>query len=340
MISFGDVLQDYLEYYKITQTDFADRLGISHKHMNEIINGNTRLSQELMIAISLLTNIDVNYIFLVEQKRELYDYLYKRFNNEKDIKKFLNSFHINEMSKKKWIKLKDKTSVVQNALDLLYFMKLKDFDIYDEYVNKRILYKKSDSADLNKIYLWLRHCDNLVCDISVEKYSSKNLDKLFDELNAESLKKFNKDRIIKILNNYGIILCVEDALDGTKIRGCSMVKKDTPVIYLTTYFKEKASFYFTLYHELYHIKSDYNKLINKANIDDLNEDKADMFALDKMINSKTWLDILKDFKNNNIDLSKYNISKSFIYSRLAYEGHIEYNSKLYNDNIERIEIEQ
>ena len=174
MISFGDVLQDYLEYYKITQTDFADRLGISHKHMNEIINGNTKLSQELMIAISLLTNIDVNYIFLVEQKRELYDYLYKRFNTEKDIKKFLNSFHINEMSKKKWIKLKDKTSVVQNALDLLYFMKLKDFDMYDEYVNKRILYKKSDSADLNKIYLWLRHCDNLVCDVNVEKYSSKN----------------------------------------------------------------------------------------------------------------------------------------------------------------------
>ena len=39
MQGFGSMLKDYLEFYKISQTDFAERLGISTKHMNEILSG-------------------------------------------------------------------------------------------------------------------------------------------------------------------------------------------------------------------------------------------------------------------------------------------------------------
>ena len=75
MSGFGSMLRDYLEYHKISQTEFADRLGISQKHMNEILNDKTNLSLELMIAISLLTNIDVNLIHYVENKRKVYNEL-------------------------------------------------------------------------------------------------------------------------------------------------------------------------------------------------------------------------------------------------------------------------
>ena len=75
MVHFGRILKKYLDVYKITQSDFADRLGITQKHMNEIINGNTNISYELMIGISLLTDIDVIFIFFVEQKRKLYESL-------------------------------------------------------------------------------------------------------------------------------------------------------------------------------------------------------------------------------------------------------------------------
>ncbi len=79
MNGFGSMLKDYLDYYKISQTDFADRLGISQKHMNEIINGKTKISPELMILISLLTDIDVNLIFLVEQRKGTYNKLINEF---------------------------------------------------------------------------------------------------------------------------------------------------------------------------------------------------------------------------------------------------------------------
>jgi len=39
MVCFGDYLKDYLIDNNISQSEFAIRLGISQKHMNELIKG-------------------------------------------------------------------------------------------------------------------------------------------------------------------------------------------------------------------------------------------------------------------------------------------------------------
>lgn len=335
MVHFGRILKKYLDVYKITQSDFADRLGVTQKHMNEIINGNTNISYELMIGISLLTDIDVNFIFFVEQKRKLYESLIEKFGDEKSIAKYLDSFHIKEMNKCNWLVLKDITSVSQNAYDLLEFMNVKDFDVSSSYLQKRVAFKKLEDADLIKAFLWVRRCENLTDGLEVCEYDSKKLNNLFNELNIESNNEFDEQRIINILAKYGIILCIEDALKGTKVRGASMVKGKTPYIFLTRYFKEKSSFYFALYHELAHIKRDYNMLLSKIYMD-TKDNEIDAFALKMMISDKEWDKVVKDFKDGVRDFSNYKISQSFIYSRLAYEGYIKYSSKLYQSNIERI----
>ena len=189
MQGFGSMLKDYLEFYKISQTDFADRLGISTKHMNEILSGKTNISEDLMLGISLITDIDVNLIFYVETKRRIYNYLNEHFSNEKEINKYLNTFYLNEMSKKKWITLKDSSSYVQNAMDLLDFLGISNFNNIDNYLNKKILYKKKKDADINKIYLWIKRCDKIIAGKSIESYSSNNLKYLLEELKIIRNKK-------------------------------------------------------------------------------------------------------------------------------------------------------
>ena len=95
MIGFGSLLRDYLDYYKISQTDFADRLGISKKHLNNIINGKVGISEELMVAISLITDIDIKLIVFAEKQRRVHNYLYENFNNRciiRDWKRYGKSF--------------------------------------------------------------------------------------------------------------------------------------------------------------------------------------------------------------------------------------------------------
>lgn len=108
-------------------------------------------------------------------------------------------------------------------------------------------------------------------------------------------------------------------------------------IYITRYFKEKASFYFTLYHELGHVKKDYNRLKNKIIInDDDNEKDIDNYALNEMIDSNTWNKIKVNINDLEHICRENNIPLCFAYFRLAYEGIISYGSKEYNEHKEKI----
>ena len=286
MNGFGSMLKEYLEFHKISQTDFASRLDISVKHMNEILNENTNISEELMLAISLITDIDVNFIFYVENKKRIYNYLMNSFKTPANINKFLNSFCLKEMSNKGWITLKDSESFSQNAMDLLNYLKVANFDI------------------------------------------------LLEELEIERNKDFDVSKLISIFNKYGIYLVVCDALEGSKVRGCMLVKDNNPAIYMTCYLKEKSSFYFALYHEIGHIKSDYNVLKNKIIVDDgdSKEQKADLFAINQMIKPSVWDLIINNYSEKENICNINNIPLCFLYSRLAKEGYISYSSDEYQSH--------
>lgn len=67
--SAADLLQEIMEYYKITQTDLAERLGTSQKRVSEILRRKSfidetlalRIEQVMGISSILLLNLDSNY---------------------------------------------------------------------------------------------------------------------------------------------------------------------------------------------------------------------------------------------------------------------------------------
>ena len=112
---------------------------------------------------------------------------------------------------------------------------------------------------------------------------------------------------------------------------------NTPCIYMTTYMKEKSSFYYTLYHELMHIKTDFNRLKAKVMVEnDYDEKEVDTKALDLMINPKIYDYILKNYSDRESIAFKNNIPLCFLYSRLVYDKKISYRSVDYNKNREAI----
>lgn len=67
--SAADLLQETMEYHKITQTDLAERLGTSQKRVSEILRRKSfidetlalRIEQVMGISSILLLNLDSNY---------------------------------------------------------------------------------------------------------------------------------------------------------------------------------------------------------------------------------------------------------------------------------------
>lgn len=339
MISVGTLLKEYLDNNKISQTEFAEMYNISKKHINEILSGKTGISLDTLMLLSLITNNDINVLLYFNEHKKADDFLRSNFKNDKEIKEYLTSLNIYDMEKNNWIKLRHKEDYATTLIDFKKKFHIDDINNFLSYTKKNYLYKEAGEKDLVKVALWIAHCNNLIEGLEVPKYDSKNLNKLFKELEIERCKSFNKDSLIKLLNKYGIILVIEEPLKGTKVRGVTHVKINTPVIYLNTYYKNISSFYFSLYHELGHVKKHFNMLKSKTVIHtDEVEDEVDIFALDKMIPSNIYK-YLNDNSNEVESIcNKNNIPVSFYYSRLAYEGKIKYTSKEYLESNIKIDL--
>ena len=331
---FGSYLKDYLEYNNISQSEFAIRMGITQKHMNEILNGKTNITLEMVGNIERLTEIDSSFIINIENDRKIKEKILDKFETEENIKKvIIKEYYINELKKNKWIKFKDETNILQVCVDLLNFLKIKDFDVIDK-LEKQVLFKKT-GTDFKKLALWIAHCDEMIQNEEIEQYNHYNLMFLIKDLKEYSYERgLNIEDIKQILNKYGIYFVCEKAITGTKVRGCFKVKGKHPTIYVTDNYAGKASFFFELFHELGHCKSDYNEAKNKVIIDgnEEKEKKADKFALNTMVDEDIWNEIIKGdlLEKTLLEISKkYKIPMSFITGRLAKTNKIKYNSVLY-----------
>ena len=340
MVYFGKYLKDYLEFNNISQTEFAMRMGITQKHMNELLNGKTNVTLEMAANIERLTGIDAGFIINVENSKKIKEQIIEEYGSIENVRKVITKeYYINELKKNKWVNFRDDTDILQQCIDILNFLKIKDFNVLEK-VEQQILFKKTGD-DVKKISLWIAHCDEIVKEQKVKEYNSCNLLFLIQDLNIYAYNnETNVEKIKEILNNYGIYFACEKALRGTKVRGCFKVKGKQPAIYITDNYSGKDSFFFELYHELGHCKSDYNEAKNKVIIDgnEEKEKKADKFALNMMINEYIWKQILEtELNQKSIEeiSKKYKIPMSFIVGRLAKINKISYTSKIYRDNYKK-----
>lgn len=334
MVCFGDYLREYLIDNNISQSEFAIRLGISQKHMNELIRGKKNITPCMAINIASLTGIPTSFIVSVETSRILEESIRKEFPREEDLKKILyEDMNITNIIKRKWIEFKDITNVYQNAMDILNFLKVRNFKVLND-IKQFVLFKKS-GENYYKLALWIARCDEISNTQNVEKYDNTKFNELILELMNEAYNEgINIERIREILNKYGIIFVCEKALPGTKVRGCFKVKLNTPAIFITDNYSGKYSFFFEIFHELGHCKSDYNMAKSKTIIDgdEDREKRADLFAINTMISEDKWIDISKSIDEEYLckKSKEYKIPMSFIVGRLAKNNLIKYNSELYN----------
>ena len=91
MAGFSNYLKEYLEFNNISQTEFASRLGISQKHMNELLNGKMAITLERAAQIYHLTNIPIEFIINSENRRYITEYLLNKYGDEKKVQEVIKN---------------------------------------------------------------------------------------------------------------------------------------------------------------------------------------------------------------------------------------------------------
>ena len=331
-VRFKDLLKDYLEYSHITNKDFANRIGITPKHLIDIFSGKQKLSAEIIEKISIVTNISTEYIYKMEADSFLEDDIenYLKIHNLTETE-YLNKFNYRYLIKNNYIDFTDKSDKLNMIKDILIYLRVPTIEqVYK--IDKNAFYKsKNDKPEM--LLLWLEKCYRKMLNQKVLEYKKENILKLVNYIRKEASKnKFDEKALINYFNKNGVYLVIEDDIPGSKIRGAFKVHRNIPAIYLTYKYQRIADIYFALLHELAHCKTDFNKA-KSTNIvtyenDTLEiEKKADKQAFNWMVNDEYY---------NNVCLRKdYNIineniyPKAFIVYRLAWDKHINYNSTLY-----------
>lgn len=334
-IRFVDYLKDYLDFNNITNKDFANRIGITPKHLIDILSGECELSSSIIDGISIVTNIPSDYIYRLELnykfENEIEEYLK---NNELTELQYLNKFSYRYLIKENWIKFIDKEDKLEIIKDILKYLRVKNPEkVYE--IDERIYFKsKNDKPEL--LLLWLEKCYRETLNQNVKKYNKNNIDELVNFIRDMANKNiFDEKSLIEKFNQCGIALVIQEDIPGSKIRGAFKVHKDVPAIYITYKHNRIADIYFALLHELAHCKKDFNKakstnLVSFNNQNEEEEQMADQQAYNWMVDEKYYNSIINN-KNYNIE-NETNYPKSFVVYRLAKDKIINYSSSDYQNN--------
>ena len=200
------MLKDYLDYYKISQTEFADRLDITQKHMNEILNGKMSITLERAAQIYHLTGIPIEFIINTENRKLVTEYLLKKYGDEKNIQDTIKKhFFISELAKREWVDFKDPTNAIQNYMDLIDFLKVTDLEALNM-VQEKTLFKKT-GEDINKISLWIARCDELAKSQVVKEYIPVAFNFLIEDLKKHGIEASADE--MNFEKTYQIIIKIE-----------------------------------------------------------------------------------------------------------------------------------
>jgi HTH-type transcriptional regulator / antitoxin HigA len=247
----GEVIRGELEKRGWTQTDLAAILGKHLPAVSEIIQGKRSITPEMAMALAAAfnnlpefwMNLDANYrVSLLEPNTEV----------ERRAKLF-SVAPIKDMEKRGWIR--STNSLADLEKELCNFLNIKSIEEEPKiYVNARQPLK-TNTLDSSQI-AWCIRGGKLASAVHAEKFKSKTLDDALPELRKLADFPERAKFIPKLLAELGIRLVVIEPLPHSPIDGAAFwLSDDAPVILISLRFDRIDCFWFTLAHELSHIRN-------------------------------------------------------------------------------------
>jgi len=258
----GYVIKDYLDEYDISQKDLSKRIGVSEKHISNVLSGKARLTEEMALKLEyVLKDIPASYWLNYEVKYR--EYLV-RSNSEKhlssaNLKQIAKRFHFDEVfSGLDW-------DIVKQAEEMLKILSISDFDCFENAYGKMQVDFMEDGGQSEAIAIWLKMCEEQIeiqnSDISQREYKKKNLENSIDMLKRAALDSSMSGIEVtarKICNRAGIYLVIYPAIKNCKVRGALYSYRNHPAIFLSGRFKTHDNIWFAFFHEIGHLLKHYN----------------------------------------------------------------------------------
>ena len=154
LVTPGDVVEDYLESYAMTQFELANRTGLSKKAINEIIKGKAPITSTTALKFERTLGRPAHFWNNLErQYQENLERITERKTLEKNLE-WLKAMPTNEMIKLGWIK--KHTDKLQQLEELLIFFRIASPQQWKTvYNNHQVAFRRSKKLKTLKNYYLL-----------------------------------------------------------------------------------------------------------------------------------------------------------------------------------------
>lgn len=285
----GDTLSDKLEEMGMTQTDLAQRLGLTPKHVNGIISGKEPITQETAIGLERVLGIPLR--FWINREMQYRERL-ARLRDKLELSKqtdVLDEIPVKELIKRGYLQQNnDKAEMLKG---ILAFYGVKGVaELRTQWNEHKAAARKSSFFEERPGHTaaWLRigeiEAQNRQCaDFDKDKFHEaiKKIRSLTTKEPAEFLPEMRQ-----LCENAGVVLALVPEIRGVGWFGASWWQSPTKaVVELNLRGKKEDQFWFSFFHEAGHILQSQKRTIfidDKSDDDDF-EKRANRFAEETLI---------------------------------------------------------
>lgn len=248
----GEFIEEELEARGLSQVELAEIIGRTPAFVNELIKAKRGITPETAKALGNAFGSSPQYWMNLESAYQLW----KNKSDDTAISRRSRLYQlapIKEMVKRHWIEPTQNVEVLeQQVVRFFGINSLDEIESMPHAARKSTSYHEVTTPQR----AWLRRASMLGLAVTAKPITKHSLDEGFGRLRKLLHSVEEIRQVPRVLSDMGIRFVVVEALPQTRIDGaCIWLDKHTPVIALSLRYDRIDAFWFSLIHELKHVKT-------------------------------------------------------------------------------------
>lgn len=347
--AYGSLKELYVE--KKNSLELSDRqiqaiLGIDAKTLNPILNGTAKQVNFVnILKLAHFLGLSVNDVVKVYVPDMGADQI-AEIQRAREAGYIMEHFDVAALVKEKFFDKGSSAKIMAERIKKFFGIQ-SIYEFSDNDITPAFSRTKRSSGNLMRRF-WIQSAYTQF--IGIANPNAYDRGRLLDLL--PKIKPYTRDekygllKVLKALYNVGVTIIFQPSLGKVQVRGATMVVNDKPSIVLSDLKKYYPTLWFTLLHELHHVlfdledirKQTYHISDNEADMFLMNEERADDFAIQFLLNESRFK-FAKGYIHSNLHIQKlaheWSIHPSIIYAIYCYRTN---EWKYYNKFIPPMDI--
>lgn len=249
----GDTLADLLDERGMTQTELAERLGVTLKHVNRVIKGAATISADVALGLEKVFGASAAFWMTREAHYQAAKARHEQRQSFTEAVGWAKQFPINELRKRGILpRGSDGPELVEQVLGFLGIAHP------DQWREPQVAYRKSQKFDSDQFALatWLREGELQAAELECAPYDEQRFLEVLRE--ARSLTRLAPEAWWPELQarcaSAGVAVVLVDVYAGAKANGATRwLAPDKALIQLSLRYGWEDIFWFSFFHEAGHV---------------------------------------------------------------------------------------